>query len=372
LTGRWLRRLVAPDLPAPSEYAPLLEGLHTSGWYSNFGPLSRRLEARLSEMFGAPDEVCVVCCNATSGLTGALLAAGATGAILIPAFTFPASLGAARAAGMHAIVVDVDRESWALGGAQLDKALTTTDARAVMLVAPFGIGRNWDDELAICRARGAIVAIDNASGLGGPRRCRRASTDVFEVFSMHATKPFAIGEGGAIFAHPVHEVALRSALNFGLRSYDEPCGPGRGINGKMSEFHAAIGLAQAARFEAAVKRRQAFAAVYKERLSRYPQIVCPKDLQSSPWQIFPVLLPSAAAAQRFIGLAAEAGMEIRRYYGPSLSRWPQTQCVGPCPVAEDLAERVCALPVRALDIGDEALQLIDFVIGAIEKSMPRC
>ena len=368
MTERW-RRLIEPDLPAPSEYASLLEGLQASGWYSNFGPLSRKFEATLSDMFGAADEVCVVCSSATSGLTAALLTAGATGVILIPAFTFPASLAAARAAGMDAIVVDVDCESWSLGGALLDKALMATGACAVMLVAPFGIGKSWDDELAICRMHGAIAIIDNASGLGGTRRCHVASTDVFEVFSMHATKPFAIGEGGAIFAHFTHEAALRSTLNFGLRAHDEPHGRARGINGKMSEFHAAIGLAQAARFEAAVKRRRALAALYNERLSRYPHIHCPKDLQSSPWQSFPVLMPSLAAAQLFIAAAAEAGVEARRYYRPSLSRWPGARTFASCSVAEDLADRMCVLPVRGLNSSLEAEELADIVLAAIDRAL---
>src|SRR4051812_9850566 len=92
-------RLVVPDLPAPDEYLSLLREMHESGWYSNFGPLARRLERELLDVFGMPDEECITCCNATAGLSAALLAAGRTGRVLLPAFTFAASLGAVRAAG---------------------------------------------------------------------------------------------------------------------------------------------------------------------------------------------------------------------------------------------------------------------------------
>ncbi len=92
-------RLVAPDLPSPAEYLPLLEECHKNGVYSNFGPLARRLEAGLLAAFGSPEQSCVTCSNATAGLSAALLATGRTGQVLLPAFTFPASLGAVRAAG---------------------------------------------------------------------------------------------------------------------------------------------------------------------------------------------------------------------------------------------------------------------------------
>jgi dTDP-4-amino-4,6-dideoxygalactose transaminase len=363
--------LVVPDLPAPAEYLPLLEEIRENGWFSNFGPLVRRLEGRLLAAFGAPGESCVTCCNATAGLSAALLATGRIDKVLLPAFTFPASLGAVRAAGMTAIVADVDAENWTLGGDVLDTALMETGARAVMLVAPFGIRRNWEAELTICRARGAAVILDNASGLGGPRPAQGLGEEVFEVFSMHATKPFGVGEGGVIFAHSAHDAALRAALNFALDSYAKLGGPAWGFNGKMSEFHAAIGIVQLSRIGDIVNRRQAFAAIYRDRLAHYPDLVCPRDITCAPWQFFPVLLPSAAAAERFIETAASAGIEIGRYYRPSLSRWRETRCFAACPVAESLTERMCVLPVRALVPGSETEQLADVVLDALDRSLTR-
>jgi dTDP-4-amino-4,6-dideoxygalactose transaminase len=362
-------RLVVPDLPAPSEYLPLLEEIFANGWYSNFGPLVRRFESQLLDAIGAPDESCVTCNNATAGLSAALLASGRLGPVLIPAFTFPASLGAVRAAGMAEIVVDVGMDDWALGGPLLERALAETGASLVMLVAPFGMQRNLEATLAICQKRGATVIIDSASSLGGPRSARDRGEGVFEVFSMHATKPFAVGEGGAIFAHRMHDGALRSALNFALNSYASPSGPAWGFNGKMSEFHAAVGIAQLGRIGNIVSRRQAFAALYRDRLKQYPEVACPQDMSCAPWQFFPVLLPNAAAADRLVQGAAAAGIEIRRYYTPSLSRWPNTRCFETCPIAEDLSGRVCALPVRSLGSTSGAEQITDVVLDAFTRAL---
>ncbi|MGH6847336.1 MAG: DegT/DnrJ/EryC1/StrS family aminotransferase [Methylocella sp.] len=353
--GSYRHRLVVPDLPAPAEYLPLLDEIQENGWYSNFGPLIRRLESQLLATIGATGESCVTCCNATAGLWAALLATGRTGQVLLPAFTFPASLGAVRAAGMTPVVADVDAETWTLAENLLDRALVEAGASVVMLVAPFGIRSNFEAELAICRARGAAVVIDNASGLGSPRPAKGFGEEVFEVFSMHATKPFGVGEGGVIFAHRTHDAALRSALNFALNS--------------MSEFHAAVGIVQSAQIGAIVSRRQAFADNYRERLAHYPEIVCPKDMNSAPWQVFPVLLPSVTAAESLIETVAAAGVEIRRYYRPSLSRWPQTRRFEACPVAEDMAERMCVLPVRGAGAGPETNEVVDLVLNALDRAI---
>jgi dTDP-4-amino-4,6-dideoxygalactose transaminase len=362
-------RLVVPDLPAPSEYLPLLEEIFANGWYSNFGPLVRRFESQLLDAIGAPEESCVTCNNATAGLSAALLASGRTGPVLIPAFTFPASLSAVRAAGMTEIVVDVGMDDWALGGRLLERALAETGASLVMLVAPFGMQRNLDATLAICQKRGATVIIDSASSLGGPRPARGSGEGVFEVFSMHATKPFAVGEGGAIFAHRMHDGALRSALNFALNSYATPSGPAWGFNGKMSEFHAAVGIAQLGRIGNTVSRRQAFATLYRDRLKQYPEVACPQDMSCAPWQFFPVLLPSEATADRLIQCAADAGVEIRRYYSPSLSRWPDTRCFEACLTADELSRRMCALPVRALGSSSEPELIIQLVLESLARAL---
>jgi hypothetical protein len=83
------------------------------------------------------------------------------------------------------------------------------------------------------------------------------------------------------------------------------------------------------------------------------------------------LLPSVTAAERFIKTAAAAGVELRRYYRPSLSRWPDTRCFEACPVAEDLADRMCVLPVRALAADPETNKIVDLVLDALERALTR-
>jgi dTDP-4-amino-4,6-dideoxygalactose transaminase len=186
---------------------------------------------------------------------------------------------------------------------------------------------------------------------------------------MHATKPFAIGEGGAVFAHKSREFALRAALNFGLESHSRAEGPLWGVNGKMSEFHAAVGLAQARRFPTALLRRRSYVEHYLQGLRAIGGVSYPTDPHAAPWQFFPILTPGVEAAERFVAYAAQQGLEIRRYYRPSLSQWPGARGFAPCPVAEDLAQRMCVLPVRGLDFDVEADEMAGLVMAALALAL---
>ena len=99
---------VVSDLPEPEDYMPWVREASRRNHYSNFGPLCRQFAAELIVHFGLPGEACVPCSSATAGLSAALVASGVEGCVLIPAFTFPATLGAVRAAGLTPVVMDVD------------------------------------------------------------------------------------------------------------------------------------------------------------------------------------------------------------------------------------------------------------------------
>jgi dTDP-4-amino-4,6-dideoxygalactose transaminase len=274
-------------------------------------------------------------------------------------------LGAVRAAGMNPIVLDIDVEDWTLSVPLLAAALAGTRDAVVMLTAPFGLNRSFSAHLALCKYYGAPVVIDNAAGLGPPRLATKPDSRVFEVFSMHATKPFGIGEGCAVFACADHDADLREALSFALGTYGHSETVSWGFNGKMSEMHAAVGLAQLDRFQGRMERRQAFAAEYLRRLAPLPGLTCRYAMSDSPWQFFPILLPNTQTTERFIERAGSVGVEIRRYYRPSLSRWPEAKCGSPCPVSEDLADRMCALPIRAA----QGRADIDVIVNLIEAAL---
>lgn len=362
---------VESDLPEPEEYFNLLQWIHKQNRYSNFGALSKSFAAGLLKEFGLDGEACVVCSSATAGLSAALLASGCRGGVLVPGFTFPATFGAVLAAGLHPLVMDVAESNWAIAADALDQALARTGAEAVILVSPFGLAVDFTEHVRICRRRGVVVVIDSAAGLGGTRRNSCALPDVYEVFSLHATKPLGIGEGGAVFCAPDRCEVISSALNFGLPSAGKPPGPRWGFNGKLSELHAAVGLAQLQRYRPILAGRQRFAALYQGVLEAFPVTVSRDRPVSSPWQVFPLLMPSEEALDATAEALLKTGVETRRYYRPSLSQWSEADLVSPCPVSETLAARMLALPIRSIAQDATAEPILSRVVTALETVFER-
>jgi len=340
----------------------LLEEAYAANWFTNFGALSKRLEARLTEAFAGPGGCCVVTANGTAAIAAPLIAAGVRGPGLASAFTFRAAVSAIRMAGCEPAPVDVSPNDWVVSPAALDAALAATGARAAVLVVPFGVAHDFAAHAAAAAKHGAVLVIDNASGLGRPRAPLEADAHVIETFSMHATKPFGVGEGGVIFAAASWEQRLRAAINFGAPQV--PDLPPWGVNGKMSEFHAAIGLAVAEGFAERLPLRQALVARYRDLADATGVGDCPRDPNASVWQSFPIALPSAVAAEAFLSAAVAHGVEVRRFYHPALSQIPGV-AGGACPVAESLASRVCGFPVYGRRTAAEEAILL----GALQAAL---
>jgi dTDP-4-amino-4,6-dideoxygalactose transaminase len=359
---------IRPAIPPVAEWAHYLEPAYRAKWFSNFGPVVRQLETQLTTRLCHPDEVVTTASNCTAGISAPLIALDVRGAVLIPAFTFPATMSAVIMAGAEACVLDVDLDTWCLSVALLEKTLKTLRVKecgAVVLVAPFGLRQDFSQHLQICRRYNVPVVIDNAAGLSekGPAL---VDDNSFEVFSLHATKPFAIGEGGAIRSRLSQVQALRLALNFGVEHgiAQKDCW---GINGKLPEVSAAIGLAVLEHFDEALAHRRVVAQRYIELLRNYDVLIFREDVRDAPWQSFPVLFPSSSAVRSFIHHTAEKGLQVRRGYDPTLEDWPRTRKFDGSPNARFLAERMMLLPVYSDSTEDELAamsQILRHSLGA--------
>ena len=333
---------IRPSIPPVAEWVPYLEQAYRAKWFSNFGPVVRQFETELTARICHPGEVITTASNCTAGISAALIALDVRGAVLIPAFTFPATMSAVTIAGAKACVLDVDLDTWCLSVPLLEKTLREENCDAVVLVAPFGLRQDFSEHLQICQQHNVPVVIDNAAGLS-EKGSAVLDENSFEVFSLHATKPFAIGEGGAIRSRLSQAQALRLALNFGLEH--GVARKGWGINGKLPEVSAAIGLAVLKGFDEVLAHRRAVAQRYIDLLRDYDRLIFRQNVGDAPWQSFPVLFPSAAAAESFVHYAEGKGLQVRRGYEPTLEDWPHTCKFGPSPNARSLAARMGLLPV---------------------------
>ncbi|MEL6569301.1 MAG: DegT/DnrJ/EryC1/StrS family aminotransferase [Pseudomonadota bacterium] len=337
-----------PVIPPPEAWVPHLEASYKAKFFSNFGPLAVRLAEQMSETYLHPSYEGVLCSSNTAGLLAALNAIDVYGKkVILPDFTFAATPQAIFAAGATPVVCDIDPMIWELCPKSLAAALDQhPDVAAVIHVRPFGFVRDISATREICASRDLPLIVDAAAGLGKTDTDHRFGSDhgEIEVFSLHATKVFAIGEGGFVGAPPDMIAKIRRAMNFGFnrdRTYED------GLNGKIDEFRAAIGLSTIEMINGWIDVRRQHAEFYDAYFEALPQHKLIQSPGNSPWAQYPVLfdkdIDNAA-----IGVFADLGIEIKKYYWPGVNnayRGRRPIEAMPLPVSESLQNRFACLPI---------------------------
>lgn len=258
-----------PQLPTAEQLLPYLQRIDEARYYSNHGQLLRELENHLAEHFGiSPTQISVVA-NGTVALSAALIAARAPVGkkCLVPSWTFVASASAVWAANLEPHFVDVSEETWALDPAAIKRRSDLSDVGAVMVVSPFGAPIDsgaWDEFTA---ETGIPAIIDGAAAFDTVASSPAAHPGKTPIMiSLHATKVFGVGEGGLVIS--TDDALMRrfhQICNFGV--WGSPEGQILGYNGKLSEYHAAIGLAAFAGWTERRRRIAQLTNAYKERLA---------------------------------------------------------------------------------------------------------
>lgn len=334
---------IRPCLPAAESILPYLRRIDQNRWYTNFGPLNSEFEARLERRFSAPAGSAVTVVNATTGLTLALRSLGLTFAsCILPSWTFAASPVAVVNAGLTPYFADVDRESWQLTPEiALRLVQTVGNAKAVLVVAPFGAAIDLDAWVRFTETTGVSIVIDNAAGFD----VAQTHPELVSVVSLHATKVLGVGEGGFILAGTHSRAAkFRQMCNFGLNgSHESIC---TGANAKLSEYAAAVGLAALDQWDTSRQKLLDRAAIYRE------QIIAGRLLEHIDFPVqrhasttFNIILRQPRADDLIFFLQS-MGIGARKWWGDACHRhssfrnYPRTDMFA----TEDLVRRVVALP----------------------------
>jgi len=358
-----------PRLPDADALLPYLRRIDSTRQYTNWGPLALEFEARIATLLGCDAEAVVSASSGTAALVGAMLAiagrpaAGASA--VVPAFTFVATALAAEQAGYRPRFVDVAPDSWALDPHGLD-----SDGRGpgdlVVPVAPFGRAVEQAGWSTFREQTGCPVVIDGGASFESlTENPGRFVGEIPIALSFHATKSFSAAEGGCVVTTDAMLARrVREALNFGF--YDARNCVRPSTNGKLSEYHAAVGLASADAWAATRADLRRVAAGYVRRMTAAGL--------GARMHVMPIVAGcyalyvcgDAVEAVALVRSLTDAAIETRAWYGEGLHRhtWYASQPHRPLPVTEDLAARLVALPV-APDLDDEA---IDRVVGAIVRA----
>lgn len=365
-------RCLVPDLPPVSALLPYLARIEQNRWYTNFGPLLLEYENRLAAMTGVADAggQCVTLSSGTAALELGITALGLPrgSRALLPAFTFPATLLAVLRCGLEPVLCDVCPETWTLTPDIAFAALQHRECKLVLPVVTFGHTLPADAWDYVADATGIPVLIDAACALGLQRIGRSANV----AFSLHATKPLGIGEGG-VFATSNEDLPerVRRITNFGF-DRGVVTYPG-GTNAKLSEYAAAVGLAQLDRWPELLSRRLSRWLKYRSALTELPGVRVQGGFDRHPPAVVSVNL--AVNAGDVASSLAAAGIETRRWYLPPLYHHPSfagIDRVGPqggksLPVTEEIARHNLGLPFHTY-LSDDDIDRIGAALGAALKS----
>jgi dTDP-4-amino-4,6-dideoxygalactose transaminase len=343
--------VTSPTLPPLEEFIPYLQQIWDSKILTNGGPFHQQLEKELCKYLDV--EYLSLFTNATIGLVTALQALRISGEVITTPYSFVATSHSLLWNGIKPVFVDIDPNTLNLDPTKIEAAITP-QTTAIMPVHCYGHPCDVDAIQKIADNYNLKVIYDAAHAFGVQCHCGSVlKHGDLSVLSFHATKVFNTFEGGAIVC-PDAKTKLRidQLKNFGHVGELNVVAPG--INGKMSEFNAALGLLQLKYIDQAIARRKEIDIAYREQLKNVQGIQCLNNSgeKKANYAYFPILIGSDYPITRdeLNQKLKDVGINPRRYFYPLISEFPMYRGL-PSASANNLqvsrlaADQVLCLPI---------------------------
>lgn len=350
-------------LPEFEEYLSEIKRIWESNQLTNNGPLVQELEAKLAQFLGVKNLIYVG--NGTIALQLALKALKIKGEILTTPFSYCATTHAILWEESIPIFCDIDIESWTPSIKQIKDKFNSQTA-GILLTHVFGNTKDLEEIIEFGKEKNIPVIFDGAHAFN----VKYKNQSIFNfgdvsTCSFHSTKLFHTIEGGAIITKE-DELAdtIRKYRSFGHK-FDDYFLPG--INGKNSEFHAAMGLVNLRHFNEILEHRQLVSNYYSEHLDKEIfKFTFNQDI-SQNYGYYPILLNSEDILLKIMNELNQLAIYPRRYFYPSLNNLPYLEKQS-CPISEDIAKRVLCLPLSH----DIDIKVIKRIIEKINEVNKKC
>lgn len=346
-------------LPPIEEYVAQLERVWETKWLTNRGALVLELEEKLRNYLGVPKLLAVN--NGTIALQIAIKALGLTGEIITTPFSYVATVSSIVWENCTPVFVDIDPDHLTIDENLIEAAITENTS-AILATHVYGNPCNVEAIEEIAARRGLKVIYDAAHCFGVKYKGRSILNwgDV-STLSFHATKLFHTGEGGAIVCK---DAALASRIfyhhNFGHNGPEEFFG--LGVNGKISELNAAMGLAVFDHIEEVIAARRTAFETYLSLLPKDEvRLLDLREQTEWNYSYLPVVFSDQDSLHRVMKALNAKSIFPRRYFYPSLNRLPYLTDKS-LPVAEDISARVMCLPFSAAISGEEIRSISSILI----------
>lgn len=328
-------------LPPQEEYQAILKMVWDSGWLTNRGVLVTELEAKLKSYLEVDDIIAMT--NGTLPIQIAVKALGLQGDIITTPFSYVATTSSIVWEGCTPVFVDIHPEYLTIDEAKIEAAITP-NTTAILATHVFGNPCHIEAIQTIANKYDLKVIYDAAHCFGVNFKGQSIFNygDV-STCSFHATKLFHTGEGGALFCKPEYYDTLFYHHNFGHDGQE--AFHGLGINAKMSELQAAMGLAVFPFMDRILKSRQQAVEYYNKLLDNTP-IKRLRLREHTDWNYsyYPVIFNSEAQLLKVKQVLESENIFPRRYFYPSLNTLPYIK-QNSIPVAESISKRVLCLPL---------------------------
>jgi dTDP-4-amino-4,6-dideoxygalactose transaminase len=332
-----------PSLAPLEEYSELLKGVWERGILTHNGPLVQQLERELYTKLGTSNFVAVS--NGTIAIQMAIKALELTGEIITTPFTWIATVSAIKWEGCTPVFCDINSETLNIDPAKIE-ALITEKTAAIMPVHVFGNPCDVDAIEAIAKKYNLKVIYDAAHAIGSTYKGKSLLNygDV-SATSLHATKLLNTGEGGGCIANSQELYERLKRIRF-FGHDDSKDIVEDGFNGKMTEIHAALGLANLKYYDEVLADRRRKYNLYKTTLQTDKSLAF-QETQSgeSNYSYFPLIFNSEERLLEAEKRLNENKIFPRRYFYPSVNIYTKILPYQATPVSEDISRRILCLPL---------------------------
>ena len=362
-----------PFLPPLEEFQEYLKEIWDSKWLTNDGKYHQSLEKALCEFLGV--KYISLFSNGTLALVTALQTLRITGEVITTPFSFVATTHSLWWNNIKPVFVDIESDTFNLDANKIEAAITPKTT-AIMPVHVYGNPCNVNKIKKIADNYGLKVIYDACHTFGVKiNDIPVLNFGDLSVMSFHATKVYNTFEGGAIVCHDeATKRRIDNLKNFGFE--DETTVVAPGINAKMNEVQAAMGLLQLKYIDSIIDKRKKVACEYRNVLKNIKGLTFIEDIPGVKhcYSYFPILIDNVKfgkTREELFNELKKHNIFGRRYFYPLISQFPsysglESAQPGKMPIAERVTEQVICLPIYP-DIASETISFICNIISDFSK-----
>lgn len=333
-----------PSLAPLEEYSEILKGVWERGILTHNGPLVQQLEKDLENKLNVPYFSIVN--NGTIALQMAIKALELQGEIITSPFTWVATVSAIKWEGCTPVFCDIDVKTLNIDASKIE-ALITDKTVAIMPVHVFGNPCDVEAIEAIAKKHNLKVIYDAAHAIGSVFK-EKSLLEYGDISatSLHATKLLNTGEGGGCITSDSELDKKLKRIRFFGHSDDKTDVIEDGFNGKLTEIHAALGIANMKYYDEVLEDRKVKYQQYKKTLKEL-DFVSFQEIRFGEcnYSYFPVIFDSEERLLQIEQKLKENNIYARRYFYPSVNTYTKVVKYQQCPISEDISKRILCLPL---------------------------